>query len=88
MANIKSAKKRIRQTAKRRRRNLAAKRAVKDSFKKAVAAIAKKDPGAKELIKKAVSIIDKAAQRGIIHKNKAARKKSRLLKKVAVSKKK
>jgi len=87
MANIKSAKKRIRQTAKRRQRNLAVKRNINKSFKKAVAAIGKKDPKAAELVKKAVSIIDKAVQGGVIHKNKAARKKSRLQKKMALKKK-
>ncbi len=88
MANIRSAKKRIRQTAKKRARNLGVKKSVKASFKKAVIAVAKKDPKAGDLVRKAISIIDKAAERGIIHKNKAARKKSRLLKKVAATKKK
>lgn len=87
MANIKSAKKRIRQTAKRRQRNLAVKRNINKSFKKAAAAIGKKDPKAADLVKKAVSIIDKAVQGGVIHKNKAARKKSRLQKKMALKKK-
>jgi small subunit ribosomal protein S20 len=74
----KSAKKRIKTSKKRRTRNLAAKEAVKKAFKAAERAIARKAADVKELITKAISAIDKAAGRGIIHQNKAARKKSRL----------
>ncbi len=75
----KSAMKRVKTSKMRRARNLAAKQNVKKTFKSAEKAITAKSAEAKELIKKAISIIDKAVQRGIIHKNKAARRKSRLL---------
>jgi small subunit ribosomal protein S20 len=81
MANIKSAIKRIRQTKKRKARNLAAKSAVKEAFRKASAAVSAKSGDAKELVRKAGSAIDKAVERGIIHRNVSARKKSRLQRK-------
>ncbi len=82
MANIKAAIKSARQDKKRRIRNVETKSEVKTSFAKAVGAIASKAKNAKELVLRAVSVIDKAAERGIVHKNMAARKKSRLLKKL------
>ncbi len=85
MANIKSAIKRIRQTKKRTLRNEAARSAIKTAFKKANAAVAARAAEAKELVLNAVSIIDKAVARGIVHRNTSARKKSRLLKKLNLS---
>lgn len=79
MPNIKSAKKWTRASEKRRERNLAAKSTLKTAYKKAV-----DDPSATN-VKAAASAHDKAAARGIIHKNKANRKKSRLAKRVAAS---
>ncbi len=64
----------MRQSAKRRQRNLSVKTRLKTLFKKAAAA---KDPQAAVVVE---SQLDKAAAKGIIHKNKAARKKSRLAK--------
>ncbi|NQT30086.1 MAG: 30S ribosomal protein S20 [Candidatus Saganbacteria bacterium] len=75
----KSGVKRIKTSKKRRVRNLKAKEVVKKAFKACERAIASKSGDMADLIKKAVSAIDKAALRGIIPKNKAARKKSRLL---------
>ncbi len=75
MPNIKSARKWTRASEKRRKRNLDVKTKLKTIFKKASAPAAK--PG---VIKQAASAFDKAAARGIIHKNKANRKKSRLAK--------
>ncbi len=75
----KSAMKRVNTSKQRQARNLAAKGKVKRAFKSAVKAIASKSSEAKDLVRKAVSAIDKAVQRGIIHKNKADRSKSRLL---------
>lgn len=75
----KSAMKRVKTSKKRKARNLAAKGVIKKSLKLAERAIASKADGVKDLIKKAISAIDKAVQRGIIHKKRAARKKSRLL---------
>lgn len=76
-----SAKKYLRQTKKHRMLNLARAKAVKDITKKIkkLVAAAKKDE-AKKLIAQAYQAIDKAAKRGIIKKNTAARKKSRLMK--------
>ena len=73
MPNLPSAKKRLRQNAKRALRNQIAKTRIKTETKKAVA-------GEQNV---AVSVIDRAAAKGIIHKNAAARKKSRLAKKLA-----
>lgn len=79
---LKSGKKRVRSSEKRRVRNLLAKNAIKRALKAAEKAIKAKNPEVKELVKKAISVLDKAVERGIIHKNKAARKKSRLQKKL------
>lgn len=73
MPNIKAAIKWARQSEKRRVRNLSAKTRLKTLFKKAVAA-----PAEAALQRTVESALDKAAGKGIIHPNKAARKKSRL----------
>ena len=73
MPNLASAKKRLRQDAAKRLRNQVAKTRIKTELKKAL--------GGEENI--AVSVIDRAASKGIIHKNKAARQKSRLAKRLA-----
>ncbi len=83
MANIKSAKKRIRTNNARADRNKAVKSAVKTDIKKVDAAIAAKDKSAAtEALTPAVSAIQKAANKGIYHKNTAARKIARLTKAV------
>lgn len=85
MANIKSAKKRILVSQKRADRNKAIRSKVKTAIKKVEAAVAANDKAAaKEALVQAVSTIDKAARKGIYHKNTAARKVSRLT--VAVNK--
>ncbi len=78
MANIKSSKKDLKRNAKRRARNQATKSALKTFIKKARGAAT--GDNAQTSLASAVSAIDKAAQRGIIHKNQAARRKSRLAK--------
>ncbi|MBQ1193058.1 MAG: 30S ribosomal protein S20 [Lachnospiraceae bacterium] len=79
MANIKSAKKRIEVTAIRTERNKAIKSKVKTSIKKVDAAIQAKDKAAAEAALKAATVeIDKAASKGVYHKNNASRKVSRL----------
>ena len=78
MANIKSAKKRILVTEKRTARNKSIKSAVKTSIKKVEAAIAAKDKAAEEALKAAIGQINRAATKGVYHKNTAARKVSRL----------
>ena len=79
MANIKSAKKRVLTSRVRQERNKAVKSSVKTAIKKVEAAVreADKDAAAKELLN-ATSIIDKAAKKGVLHKNTASRKVSRL----------
>lgn len=85
VANIKSAKKRILVSQKRADRNKAIRSKVKTAIKKVNAAIEANDKAAaSEALTKAVSAIDKATQKGVYHKNTAARKVSRLT--VAVNK--
>jgi len=75
MPNIKAAKKKLRQDLKRTRVNSVLKKALKGKVKKQV-----QKPGAK-LLKGALKAIAKAAKKGVVAKNKAARLKSRLTKK-------
>ena len=83
MANIKSAKKRILVTQTKTARNKAIKSKVKTYIKKVEAAVAANDAAeAKSAFTVAISEIDKAAKKGIYHKNTAARKVSRLTKAV------
>ena len=85
LANIKSAKKRILVSQKRADRNKSIRSKVKTSIKRVEAAVAAKDAeAAKAALLTATSDIDKAAKKGIYHKNNAARKVSRLA--VAVNK--
>ena len=83
LANIKSAKKRVLTSRVRQERNKAIKSGVKTAIKKVEAAVkaADKDAAAKELVS-ASSIIDKAAKKGVLHKNNASRKVARLAKMV------
>ncbi len=83
MANIKSAKKRILVNETKAARNKAIKSKVKTAIKKVDAAVtAKEVDSAKELLKAAISEINKAASKGVYHKKTAARKISRLTKAV------
>lgn len=83
MANIKSAKKRILVNRTKADRNKAIKSGVKTAIKKVYTAIEAKDAeAAKEALKNATVVINKAATKGIYHKNNAARKVSRLTKAV------
>lgn len=83
MANIKSAKKRILVNRTKVERNKAIKSGVKTSIKKVYAAIDAKDAdAAKAALKDATVAIDKAATKGVYHKNNASRKVSRLTKAV------
>lgn len=75
----KSALKRVRQSAKRALRNRMVKGKLKTLAKKVESAIAEKDiDNARTALNKAISAIDKAVRKGIIHKNTGARKVSRL----------
>ena len=79
MANSPQAKKRARQGESRRRHNASFRSLVRTSIKKVDAAIESGDHSkASEAYKNAMPIIDRMADKGIIHKNKAARHKSRL----------
>ncbi len=79
MANIASAKKRARQNEKLRLHNASQRSMLRTQIKKVVAAIAKKDKeAAQNAYQAAVPVIDAMVSKGIIHKNKAARHKSRL----------
>ena len=79
LANIKSAKKRIKVIETKTMRNKAIRSKVKTMIKKVDAAIEAKDKAAAEAaLKVAISEINKAASKGIYHKNNAARKVSRL----------
>ena len=83
MPNIKSVIKDVKKSRQNRLRNLAAKSAIKTFVKRAKSAIEASDADTTTVVSKAVSVIDKAAEKGIIHKNAAARRKSRLMKKAA-----
>ena len=82
MANIKSQIKRNRQSEKRHDRNKAVRSELKTRVKRAVVAAEQGDENAAQIAKVAVKRLDKAASKGIIHKNAAARRKSRLQKRV------
>lgn len=81
MANIKSQIKRNRQNEQANQRNRAVRSELKTRSKKVDAAIEAGD-GADEALRDAVKRIDQAAAKGVLHKNTAARRKSRLAKKV------
>ncbi len=79
MANIASARKRARQNIKRRAHNMALRSRMRTYVKKVRRAIEAGDKeAAQAAYRKAVSVLDSTADKGLIHKNKAARHKSRL----------
>jgi small subunit ribosomal protein S20 len=82
LANTASAKKEIRKNARRRVRNRLVKAKTRTVVKRAVRAIEDGDATAADEIRKAQVELDSAATKGIIHKNAAARKKSRLMKRL------
>lgn len=83
MANIKSAKKRILVTKTKNERNKAIKSGVKTAIKKVYAAVEAGDKAAANAaLVEATSIIEKAASKGVYHKNNAARKVSAIAKAV------
>lgn len=83
MPNIKSAKKRAKTNEKRRRLRAAQKSAMRTAVKKFLAAVEQQQDKeqALPLLREATKKLDKAVTKGLIHKNKAARQKSRLMKK-------
>ncbi len=82
MANIKSAVKRIKVTSRNEKRNKAVKSNIKTILKKAASLISAKGKDAEKSVREAIKNIDKAVSKGILHKNTASRKKSRLMKKL------
>jgi small subunit ribosomal protein S20 len=80
MANIASQKKRNRQNEKRRLRNKGIRSELKTRVKTARQAVTAGDEGAHELVQAAQKRLDKAGAKGVIHKNAAARRTSRLMK--------
>ncbi len=85
MANSRSAKKRIRQTDRRRERNKARRSRTATSVRRFLEAIAAKDVGlAKEGLKAAISELDRAAQTRCIRRRNADRRKARLARKLNV----
>lgn len=84
MANIESAKKRIRRSATQRERNRAATSRMRTAIKTLRQTVAAGEAdAARELLSKTESIVDATARKGMIHPNAAARTKSRLAKAVA-----
>ena len=80
MANIKSAKKRVLTAEANRQRNVAFKTSIKTAIKKALSLAAESDKDAlSAAISNVYKLCDKAVSKGILHKNTAARKKSRLV---------
>ena len=80
MANSKQALKRIRQNDKARARQKGQATSVRTAMAKVEAAVAENAENKTELLKDANKAIDKAASKGLVHKNKASREKSRLTK--------
>ncbi len=83
MANIKSQIKRNRQTEKRQARNKAVRSEMRTRTKKAISAVDEGGEQSEEALRLAVKRIDKAASIGVIHKNQAANRKSRLMRRAA-----
>ncbi|MEZ4731655.1 MAG: 30S ribosomal protein S20 [Caldilineaceae bacterium] len=79
MANIKSAEKRNRQAPKRAARNRVVRSSARTAVKKARTAVESNDTNSVEAVQSAIQALDRAAAKGVIHKNNAARRKSRLM---------
>ncbi len=82
MANTKSALKEIRKSARRRVRNRLVRTSTRTHVKRAVQASDPSAPETQDLLRQAISALDKAAAKNVIHRNAAARRKSRLTKKL------
>ena len=83
MANIKSQKKRNLQNARRHERNKAVRSQLKTRIKNADRAAVDGADDTDDSVRRAVKALDMAAAKGIIHKNQAANRKSKLMKRVA-----
>ena len=78
MANIKSAKKRVLVAQRNNERNTAFKTSIKTAIKKALAAVEADEAALKAALSNVYKLCDRAVSKDIMHKNTAARKKSRL----------
>lgn len=85
MANTASARKRIRTTARRHNRNVMVRSALKTLVKKSAQSVNAKNDASKEALAAALKALDQAAAKGIIHKNQAARRKSRLVRRFNIA---
>jgi len=83
LPNTRSAAKALRVSERRNLRNRSTKSAVKTFIRKAEQEITDQGDSAAEAVRRAVSALDRAASKGILHPNNAARRKSRLMKKLA-----
>ena len=83
VANIKSQIKRNRQNERRRLRNKAARSEIKTRIKSAVATAEAGADNSADALRLAVKRLDMAASKGVIHKNQASNRKSRLMKRIA-----
>ena len=83
MPNIKSSERSVKTDAERRAKNFAVRSTIRTAIRKVVeATVAGQADDAKALLTIASKVIDKAAAKGVIHKNAAARRKSRLARKI------
>ena len=82
MANIKSAKKRIKTIAKKKELNNTFRTSMRTAIKKVEKAVIAKDKNVKNLLNDAIKKLDKAAAKGLVHQNFANRNKARLTKQV------
>lgn len=83
MANIKSQIKRNRQNERRRLANKSVRSEMKTRTKRVLGAAEQGSEDVEQLTRDAIKRIDKAASKGVIHKNQAARRKSRLMKRLS-----
>ena len=83
MPNIKSAIKRVRTNETKNAQNSHVRSTMRSAVKKADQAVLNNEENAGDTVKAAIKQVEKAASKGLIHKNTAARKKSRLMKKQA-----
>lgn len=83
MANTKSALKRMRQNENRRVRNRAVRSRVRTAVKTARTTLATSAAGARDSVVQAIRELDRAVNKGVIHRNTAARKKSTLARRLA-----
>ena len=86
MPNIKSAIKRVSVTEKKTNANKIIKSAIRTNLKKSRLAVENSDANANEVVKDSIVMIDKAVSKGFMHKNTAARKKSKLAKALNIAK--